>query len=66
MVNESVVRWVTWRLVYRLQTRLAPPAAALPPLTKFYLKSLLGRNIGNGTPLKAQAQWCNYIINHIN
>lgn len=32
-------------------TPLAPAGAALPPLTKFYLKSLLGRNIGNGIPL---------------
>lgn len=66
MVNGSVVRWVTWRLVYRLQTCLAPTGAVLPPLTKLYLKSFLGRNIGNETPLNPQAQWCNYIINQIN
>jgi len=47
-------------------TSLALAGAALPPLTKFYLNSLLGRSIGNGIPLDPQALWCNYIINQIN
>lgn len=45
---------------------LALARAAWPPLTKFYLKSLLGRNVGNGISLSPQAQWSNYIINQIN
>lgn len=47
-------------------TPLALARTALPPLTKFYLKSLLGRCIEIGIPLNPQAQWCNYIINQIN
>lgn len=52
--------------VFFADTPLALARAALPPLTKFYLKSLLERYIGNEIPLNPQAQWCNYIINQIN
>lgn len=45
---------------------LALAKAAWPPLMKFYLRSLLGRNDGNGISLSPPAQWSNYIINQIN